>query len=152
MFSVCHVITSYISHCRWVSYPVFVSTDGESCNDCYHTYKRLHCPLSYLTSSWFVSIIYIIFVWRAKPGLYAAPKLCLSAIFGVVWPRHVAPWPIPSPTWALPFVHDQQNRLESTFLMHFSVKIRWWSDNFTWIQCANILLFLSLYNRTTWVA
>ena len=33
------------------------------------------------------------------PGLRTAPKLFLSAVLGVVWPRNVALSPTPSPIW-----------------------------------------------------
>ena len=60
---------------------------------CMYTYVYIYiCVYVYAYIYIYISILLL---WRVKPGLLPAPKLSLSDVLEVVWPRHVAPWPTP---------------------------------------------------------
>ena len=80
-----------------------------------------------LTSTWrvpvFTTAIHTILLWRAKPGLLHAPKLSLSAIWGMGWPHNMATWPTPVTHYVGFRCRIGNDRPRLDFSMAFSLKM-----------------------------
>ena len=116
----------------------------------WNNYQEIHTLVPQCTRwQYKAHIIIIMLLERAKPGPYPSPKLFLSAIFGVVGPRHVAPWPTPTHLCFTPVAGLRQAPLTRLFFGIFHSN---WGDELAkvWIRyLAHVFLFILLYNKTS---
>ena len=70
--------------------------------------------------------------------------LLISLLGGGLAPPH-GPWPTESPSILVASVGSSMTALDSTFLWHFSLKIRWWiNQSMDWLPCPCLSLHFAV--------